>query len=195
VPSGARRYQFMVRNRQKHKNTDGWGYALFNQDGVTYPEDPKVQEQACAACHRLVPTRGYVFSERLDLTGISASARNQPALPLALPFGSRKRSTLPSLIRQHIPNRYPTIYFLKGDLQKHLFQGTLDEVRPLLSQTAAEKNAPAAIISEDQTRFSIVFPDTDSTICSGEKEKAMRAFSSSTTAAADVNGITFCYAK
>ena len=57
VPSGARRYQFMVRNAKKHQDTEGWGYALFDKNGKTFPGEPKVASQACAACHHLVPDR------------------------------------------------------------------------------------------------------------------------------------------
>ncbi len=30
IPSGSRRYQFMVKNKKKYKDQDGWGYALFD---------------------------------------------------------------------------------------------------------------------------------------------------------------------
>lgn len=58
VPSGARRYQFMVRDKTKYSETDGWGYALFDANGKTFPGEPKEASLACAACHHIVPERG-----------------------------------------------------------------------------------------------------------------------------------------
>ncbi|MBV2167073.1 MAG: cytochrome P460 family protein, partial [Bdellovibrio sp.] len=38
VPSTNRRFQFMVKDSKKYAATNGWGYALFNSEGVIYKE-------------------------------------------------------------------------------------------------------------------------------------------------------------
>jgi len=61
VPAGAQRIQYMVRNKTKYADTGGWGYALFDADGKTFAEEPKMKSQACAACHLIVADLGHVF--------------------------------------------------------------------------------------------------------------------------------------
>src|ERR1035437_2450819 len=55
VPSGALRYQFMVRDKKKYATTGGWGYALFDGNKTTLAGNPANQAQACFGCHQLVP--------------------------------------------------------------------------------------------------------------------------------------------
>lgn len=62
IPASARRYQLMVRNNEKHKQTGGWGYAVFDRDGTE-----SQTTAACHACHQLVPERGLVFSQPMQL--------------------------------------------------------------------------------------------------------------------------------
>ena len=50
VPRAVRRYQIMVKNKKKYATSDGWGYALFDAEGKTYPEEPKATQAACHAC-------------------------------------------------------------------------------------------------------------------------------------------------
>lgn len=71
VPGGVRRYQLMVRNKKMYAETDGWGYALFDNDGLTFPENPKNMVLACAACHRIVRERGEVFSQPMQISPFS----------------------------------------------------------------------------------------------------------------------------
>jgi hypothetical protein len=67
VPSGAKRFQFMVRDKAKYSDTDGWGYALFDDRGRLFNDDVKIRTQACVACHRIVPERDFVFSRKAQL--------------------------------------------------------------------------------------------------------------------------------
>lgn len=62
VPQKVRRYQIMVKDRNKYATTGGWGYALFDPSGKTFPEEPVATAQSCYACHALVKDRGDVFS-------------------------------------------------------------------------------------------------------------------------------------
>jgi hypothetical protein len=128
VPSGAKRYQFMVRNKKKYKDTDGWGYALFNEKGNLFADDPKVTTQACAACHRLVPERNFVFSRSVFFNSVSGGAQKKSS---AIVFKEKKVSelTLPADLQK---KGVTVVESLEGDLQKSSFSGTLDEVVPLL---------------------------------------------------------------
>src|SRR5690606_7721422 len=96
VPSLSRRTQFMVRDTKKHKETDGWGYALFHTTGLIFDQDPKVQTAACVACHRLVPHRGYVFSQPMELELPLAKKDGQEWLR----FEDRQWAKLPSELQK-----------------------------------------------------------------------------------------------
>ncbi len=43
-------------------------------------------------------------------------------------------------------------------LRKHLFQGTLDEMKPILEDETKKTNAPAIFMSADNKKFVIVIP-------------------------------------
>ena len=151
VPSGARRTQFMVRDEKEFARTDGWGYALFDANGLTFPEDPKQTEMACAACHRIVPERGYVFSESMELPQFNLKISTSPAFA----FEDVAVKTLPPEIKKQLPG-VTQVRMLQGELRKYLFQGTLDEIRPVLGHEALRSKKPAVLASEDGRRFSLV---------------------------------------
>ena len=52
---------------------------------------------------------------------------------------------------------------LRGELQRHLFAGTLDEVRPLLAHEAIAAGRPALIAADDQLRFAMTWQDAADT--------------------------------
>lgn len=162
VPSGARRVQFMVRNLAKHKDTDGWGYALFDKDGKLYPGDTKAASVACMACHRLVPERGQVFSQIMFLEKFAS-------MPSKLGFKDLDVSALPQSLRSKIPSQFKKARDMTGPLKEKPFFGTLDEVQPFLASEAAEKNLPATFVSTDQKQFSAVIPLQKG--CDGEPGK------------------------
>jgi len=164
VPSGVRRFQLMVKKSGTFKETDGWGYALFDSKGSTYPEEPKLSAMACHACHRLVPDRGYVFSQPLELSSLNfTSPAVGPAAELAklqsrVSFEARALSKLPKELRSRLDRKVKRVHLLEGEMRSHLFQGTLDEVKPLLARKAVESGEPAALLSEDGKRFTLVAP-------------------------------------
>lgn len=162
VPSGARRVQFMVRDKKKFKETDGWGYVLFDANGLTFPEDPNLTSHACAACHRLVTDRGFIFSQMInesvfDKSTLFVTPKAKKSMSEDLKFSTVATSTLPSILKEIIPPQHKTVRTLKGELQKNLFQGTLDEIKPLLAQESMRAQMPAILLSHDQKRFSLVF--------------------------------------
>ena len=160
VPHGARRYQLMVRNKKKYKEHNGWGYALFDERGIPFPEDHKTQVDACASCHNIAEERGYVFSQVLDTKPrVSKSAGNK------LTFSMVPRDQLPEAIRKLIPEHFNFVRVLNGEIVKSIFQGTLEEIRPTLSKESYESRQPALLISSDNERFSLVFPENLGSFC------------------------------
>jgi hypothetical protein len=196
-PSGAKRYQFMIKNKKRHPETDGWGYALFDFEGKIFPENSTDKTMACVACHRLVAERGYVFSEAMDLspghnTGLSKSFQSKVI------FESVSASSLPESIAKNLPPHTDSVRSVTGDISKYLFQGTLDEIRPLLAKEANSSKHPAILINSDKTRFSIVYLNPIDQSCKKEKENAMMSIMSKlvdTSAKPQVNLSAFCYDK
>lgn len=165
VPQGARRIQFMVRNASKHKDTDGWGYALFDSSGNKFPGEDKAVTMACAVCHRLVPDRDFVFSMPLDHikpNGALAAWQNR------LKFKEENTSTLPARLKYLLPATHKKVHLLQSEMSTYYFSGTLDEVRPLLAKEASQRKAPTALLSKDKKSFSVVFPATEKNCSSGE---------------------------
>jgi hypothetical protein len=154
VPMGIRRYQLMVFNKKRHAATDGWGYALFDAKGFTFPENPKTTVVACHACHSIVASRGYVFSQPMNIASFSSHLRS-PAPPL--PFTDTFLKDIPEIVRQKLPPDIKKVRTLQGPIRSQLFQGTLDEIRPTLAKEVIKSRLPALLISEDGKRFSVVF--------------------------------------
>jgi hypothetical protein len=76
-------------------------------------------------------------------------------------------------------------------MRQHLFQGTLDEIKPLLAAKAAKARAPAALVSEDGARFSAVLPAEGGGCAAGEA--AMTAVFTTVDAAEPVRRVPFCF--
>ena len=167
VPSGAKRYQLMVRDKKKHPESGGWAYAIFDSQGLTLNEDPVQQTQACVACHRIADSRGQVFSLPMNFqVGQFSLFPSFTGSTTQFKFVKLNRSALPRFVKNKIPSRFKQIDSLQGDLQKHLFQGTFNEVRPLLALQAKNEKRPAILISESGTQYSIVLPELNGKECS-----------------------------
>ncbi len=156
-PDGARRYQFMVRDEQKHKDTFGWGYALFSKEGKRFPEDTLVQSRACAACHQIVGDRGQIFSSPMNISDdfkkVKLSQRN------FVDFEELSVSKLPVEVRETLPPGTTRVRSVVGRLRTRLFQGTLDEIRPALTKEVIRTQLVALLMDEEGKRFSTVMPE------------------------------------
>lgn len=184
VPSGARRYQFMVKDKVKFAATEGWGYVLFDKAGMIFPENPTVQTAACAACHRIVPERGYVFSQMWELA--SSDGPEKPAAPVThfsnkIKFKEVKISAIPEIVAKEIPKSYKTAQQIEHEISKFLFQGTLDEIKPLLSQHAVKTKQPAFLLGADNKAFALVYIENLEIKCQAEGKSGyfMKAVSTS----------------
>lgn len=166
VPSGARRYQFMVRDVEKFKDTDGWGYALFNSDGRTFNGEPQLNSMACAACHKIAQSRGYVFSQMThfspfkETTFKGKTADQKVDLKNLIKFNSVKTKSLPAAVARHLPNREGDVEAISGALKEHIFEGTLNEVIPLLIQNTLKTKKPSILSNEKGDLFSLAYIDT-----------------------------------
>jgi hypothetical protein len=175
-PSGTRRTQFMVRDHRKYAQTNGWGYAIFDADGHIYPGDLGDQTKACFACHQIVKDRGDVFSRSLHLSVWPKKTRE--AWRESLSFASVEAKSLPSRLRKILPAGTARIRLLQGKVTGAVFSGTLDEIRPLLAREALGASTAAALVSDDQTQFSVVFPDgrAERAAKCGAHQMALRAY-------------------
>ena len=184
VPSGARRYQFMVKDKTKFAGTEGWGYVLFDKAGLIFPENPVVQTAACAACHRIVPERGYVFSQMWELSSSSPPAKaaaETTHFSDKIKFKEVKVASIPEIVSKEIPKNYKTAQQIDHEISKFLFQGTLDEIKPLLSQQAAKTKVPAYLLGADGKSFALVFIENLEIKCQAEGKTGffMKAVSTS----------------
>lgn len=167
VPRGARRYQFMIRNQSVHQETGGWGFALFDVNGKTFPEDLPTASKACFACHTVVEERGFVFSQPFQLApgahhffpaGAQASESSENPFQ-KIKFKAQTVTTLPAELQKHLDKKWKTIQVLDdARITTHIFQGTLDEIKPTLERESFTTKLPAALISADGKRFSLIHP-------------------------------------
>lgn len=161
VPKGIRRFQYMVKNKKKYASTGGWGYALFDSNGKTFPENPKATQDACYACHTIVENRGDVFSEPFDFVKNTKFPSHAEKPSMKIKFEWKETKSLPDNISTHIPSSIPKIRSVENSiLRKNLFQGTLDEMKPILEEESKVSKTPVLFMSEDNKRFVIVIPKT-----------------------------------
>jgi hypothetical protein len=161
VPSGSKRIQFMVRDHQRHEDTDGWGYELFNPAGhALIPTKLKDVVDACNACHLVVPERGMVFSEPMaPLLGAAASVPESPKSKAVVSFVTVDVSTLPDFVRARMPPEFKQARQMQGPITQHVFSGTVYEAMPLVAAEAARTNMPAVLFGQNGTpEFSLLWP-------------------------------------
>lgn len=157
VPSGASRFQLMVRDKAKYASTGGWGYALFDSAGLTFAgPTPADASQSCYACHKLAADRGEVFSQMINFKKPDLSPPS--FLNQKLRYSDKKVSDLPDWIRGLLAPSEKQVRFLEGDLRKNLFQGTIDEIRPSLLAEASRTGQAVLLLSQDQTQMSLAMP-------------------------------------
>ena len=171
APFEKKRIQFMVHDARRYAATQGWGYALFNGEGRTLNGEPKQVAQACAACHQIAQSRGYVFSQPMGSTP-SSEAKLPPIQSFSgLKFESVPRSSLPEPMERNIVTHNKHIYVLKGAIQESSFEGTANEILPTLIEKAKATKIPAALISSDGRLFSAAYIDESPLACDKSRIK------------------------
>lgn len=171
-PVGAKRFQFMVRDAKKFSDTDGWGYALFNDKGRTFNGDPKQNTLACAACHAIVQDRGYVFSRLASLnvsslpSAVPIQNSNEKIEASLLDFESIAVSQLKKPFISFVPKNFKTVKRVRGLLADNVFDGTLNEIMPLLIHEVAK--APTivfALVDKSGRNFTLSYATDDNSAC------------------------------
>lgn len=147
VPTQVRRYQLMVKNRKRYPESDGWGYALFTDQGTTFNEDVTLKTKACVACHRIVPERDHVFSRRLQ-QGASSGAQT-----LRVSFVAKAPKDFAGPVLQLLGTG--AIEAVEGPLREAVFSGTLDEIIPALIERVRQTGR-SALLYVDEKNFSVV---------------------------------------
>ena len=177
VPSGAKRYQFMVRDKKKFAETDGWGYVIFNGEGRTINGEPKQNSLACAACHHIVPERGFVFSQFAAFQPFvekQAHAKsNEPSIPARIAFSAVPAKGLTYHLQRLLPKDVGTVQVMQGPLKDHIFEGTVNEVGPLLAKEAVRSNKPAALAHGKNPLFAFAYVDAADKSCPGGQVKVV----------------------
>lgn len=168
LPRGLRRYQLMVKDKKKYSSTNGWGYALFDHDGKTFPGNHKMTQDACYACHTIVENRGDVFSTPFSFTQKANFYSEKLNKLTRLSFEKILVNKLPQSIRNLIPKKYSFVMSVKNEkLQLNLFQGTLDEMKPILEKESLKEKSATIFNSEDYKKFVIVIPHAKKDCMSG----------------------------
>lgn len=198
VPNGARRYQLMVRNKRKYKEQSGWGYALFDERGVPFPEDHKTQIVACAACHAVAEERGFVFSQIADTA--TREVQDKWILKsknVKIHFNMVQRSDLPENVLKLIPKDFKFVRIMIGDITNNIFQGTLEEIRPLLSRESFESRQPAVLKSNDGLRYSLVFPENLGSFCNvnGKSGIYMKSIFTNFNKENNLSELSYCFTR
>lgn len=198
VPSGARRYQYMVKNKKLHATTDGWGYALFDKDGNVFPEPLDIQTAACAACHHIMPERGFVFSQLLELSPgkNNFSKKNELVFQDKLKFTLKNKNQFSIEIQKLVPASVSELSFLDNKISMYLFQGSLDEIKPALSREAVRTKKPAVIASPDEKSFALVQLEEPEVTCEAQGKKGfyVKAVSLSPLQNGKLNENRYCWA-
>lgn len=179
VPAGAKRYQFMVRDKKKFAATDGWGYVLLNGDGKTFTGEPQQNSLACAACHKLVPDRGYVFSEPAAFAPfvekLQKSVREQSAkiAQQHIQFKTLDRGELSERLRRLIPAHFTKIRMMQGGLQQNMFEGTVNEIGPFLTQESLKSKSAAVLVNQAGDLFAFAYPQPENKDCARGEVKSV----------------------
>lgn len=175
VPSGAKRFQFMVRDKMKYAATGGWGYAVFGAaPDANPPHTPKedaATTAACFACHEMVQHRGYVFSQPANLRAaytLQQTIAAPPPRDPPLQFLDKTGADLPEAVQAVLPPNNHHVRFLDGKLRGKVFVGTLGEIRPMLIKEAAQSGLPTLFMDSAGQKFILVIPDGKSALPNGQ---------------------------
>lgn len=174
VPGKTHRYQVMKYDRERYKNTDGWGYAVFvstawgydvvGWDGKTARDTVQQMETKCHTCHTFVKHRNFVFSKIADMGAYASSSTPGVGgtVPLkehqGITFRTDSRDSMPETLRQLVPDSFDKIRRVDGSLAKYAYIGAAYEARIALIIEALRSNLPAVYFKEDGGAMLIVSP-------------------------------------
>lgn len=156
TPHGVKRYQLMVKDSKKYSDTDGWGYALFNDEGGLFNEDLKTKTMACVACHRIVPERDYIFARTANFNvGKNHDSDFKIDRQVKIKFKLTENKSISKSLKSELLVKNQDVYFLEGEIQKNAFSGTLDEIVPFLIEQTKNTGKAATLYLSD-SHFTLV---------------------------------------
>lgn len=186
APSESRRFQFMVKDSVKYKQHNGWGYALFNSYGEMNPEPQDQQVNACASCHNVIPERDYVFSWKFN----QVPSKNLNLFKYTHQEVSRK--DIPQNIAALLPEKMVQLLKVISPMTKDVFQGTLDELKPSLARLSVNSKMPVLFMSDDQKKFTLIYPEDLTIECDDEGVKGLFVVSINSMMNDTTNKVHFC---
>jgi len=171
------RYQAMKYDPTKYST--GWGYAIFGNDGKTFPGNPKETMDTCVACHDLAKERNYVFSVMMEnpdprkkvpqdreifqntfswepvgknpdiITGQKIRSANKN-----ISFETVSASVIPETIKNFIMQKSISANKLTGNILKKPFVAFMPEIVPLLINKTLENSYPSfGVVNKIKTFF------------------------------------------
>lgn len=160
VPSGTRRFQYMVKDTKKYPSTNGWGYALFSSDGSIIDNNFKTVTQSCHACHKIVPEKDYVFSEIIETSPLIKNIKKTYSLEKNISkinFVKILENQFKGSLKKYSEEMgLKKIYIVSGPLRNFFFGGTLDEITPALIRQLVNTETASAFVSDEQNTFKIL---------------------------------------
>jgi hypothetical protein len=153
-PTKFSRIQFMKKDSNKYRSTDGWGYALYlnaPDEKSTFGES---EVQACHACHRLAANHDFVFDTPVFVSSNSFVASGRDF------FENFKRTPvrdLPEAIASIVKTENKTSTTDVLDYKISAFQGTISESMLPVARLATERNIPVLLRADDNAGFVLAF--------------------------------------
>jgi hypothetical protein len=169
VPKEGKRIQYMVKDSRKYSDTGGWGYALFDPLGKTFPGNPKDKIQACFACHQVAKDFDYVFSRRVNISPFDPLTSNYSAPLSRSSFGTAlvHVESVPVVIRAQL-NKSATyaVNLKEKNLSAHAFFGTLDELQPMLIEIYTKELKPVYFHDVSLKNWIVLQKSDSESVCS-----------------------------
>lgn len=172
VPTNIKRYQVMIKDSKRFKETDGWGYAIFDRYGNAFPENHKEVSRDCHACHKIVEDRDYIFAQFLPTKAIDVSMSKyksaakwkndkkttQFSKKYKWIYETLSRKDLPGYVSRSIPSEYKKVRVMKNNIiTSSNFIGTFSGILSPLLEEARKKGVAVAYSTGIKKLFTIVY--------------------------------------
>ncbi len=171
-PTSISRFQIMSRDSNRYAATQGWGYAIFNEDGSRVTGNDHSLAMACAACHEYASKRGFVFLGTMDASvnrlkvmlrsSVNETVKAVPPLPLGL-VDSKKtlRQEAPQQLLRYLPTGISNLTRIGSKISDRVFIGTVSEMLPLLVVGVKSTGETTAFWSDDGQHWAFAVKELD----------------------------------
>lgn len=171
MPDHVLRYQIMVKQTSKDSSNHGWGYAIFSQTGTinTLPNNVKQTVDACATCHEIASSRGYVFIGKLDATPTNSHLISKTSISTGSVGPNYAEPKFAKRALSELGQEFSFIAETEVEVAEmqhsQMFSGTLNELSPLLIKHNKESGLPTILMSTDRKLWSVVYKDPENDKC------------------------------